>query len=71
MKVMWDCSNEMNTPPRTYVSYDNAVKSAKNILGDKGIRVLICATPEGRFFPVAVGEDAVSMGLHFHMCVTR
>jgi hypothetical protein len=55
---------------RTYATYANALRAAEKVIGDRPHRVLIAATPEGRFFPVAVGQAAAQDGLHFHMAVT-
>lgn len=52
---------------KTYKTYDRALKEAQRLIGDKHIRVIISATPEGRFFPVALGEESMQEGLHFHM----
>lgn len=70
MKILWNGSSDINTAQRTYKTYANAVKAAEKIIGGAHIRVIIAATPEGRFFPVAIGQDAVQNGLHFHMNVT-
>lgn len=69
MKVLWDGSSEINTMKKTYKTYINAVKAAEKIIGGSDHRVIIAATPEGRFFPVALGEKALQSGLHFHMAV--
>lgn len=67
MKVLWDDSNDMNTMTKTYKTYDNAVKAASKLLGEAPIRVVIAATPGGRFFPVACGYDAIDRGCHHVM----
>jgi len=69
MKVLWNGSSDINTALKTYKTYANAVKAAEKILGDANQNVVIAATPEGRFFPVAIGHKALETGLHFHMCV--
>lgn len=69
MKVLWNGSSDINTAQRTYKTYDNAVKAAAKIIGDSDQRVIIAATPEGRFFPVAIGYSALDRGIHFNMCV--
>ena len=46
------------------------VKAAEKIIGDNNQRVIVAATPEGRFFAVAIGQSALDTGLHYHMCVT-
>ena len=70
MKILWDGSSEINTAPKTYKTWENARKAAEKIIGDSDHRVIIASTPEGRFFPVAIGQKAIENGLHFDMCVT-
>ena len=70
MKVLWDNSSSINTAPKSYKTYANAVKAAEKIIGDNNQRVIVAATPEGRFFAVAIGQPALDTGLHYHMCVT-
>ena len=69
MKVLWNGSSDINTAQRTYKTYENAVKAAAKIIGDCDQRVIIAATPEGRFFPVAIGHSALDRGIYFNMCV--
>ena len=68
MNLLW---NADRTPPKTYKTYANAVKAAEKVIGDRCHRVIIAATEEGRFFPVALGERAAQDGLHFHMCIAN
>jgi len=68
MKTLWNNADELSSL-KTYKTYANAEKAAAKVVGDRNIRVVIAATREGRFFPVALGFDAVDSGLHFHMCV--
>jgi hypothetical protein len=56
---------------KTYKTYDRALKEAQKLVGDDHVTVLIAATEEGRFFPVAIGERAAQLGLHHVMCVTN
>lgn len=69
MKILWDNSSDLNTARVTYKTYANAVKAAEKKIGHLDQRVIIASTPEGRFFPVAIGEKALQDGVHFHMCV--
>ena len=69
MKHLWDGESSFGNPPKTYKTYANAVKAARAVLGDSGIRVIIAASADGRFFPVALGQEALSAGVHFHLCV--
>jgi hypothetical protein len=50
---------------RTYATYANAVKRANQANGpaDESARYLIVATPDGRFFPVFLGQfDLIHQG---------
>lgn len=45
---------------KTYKTYDNAVAAVYN----KGLetrRYVICATPEGRYFPVFIGTENIDV----------
>lgn len=67
MKTLW--GNTDSQPPKTYKTWANAHRAAEKEIGDQHIRVVIAATPDGRFFPVALGQDAAQAGLHHRMCV--
>lgn len=67
MRHLWDGSSKFHSAPKTYATYANAVKAAQKIIGERDISVIIAASHDGRFFPVAIGEKAV--GLHFYMCI--
>lgn len=55
-------------PTRTYATQDNADKAvAKKGLQD--VRHFMMRTADGRWFPVFVGQEAVSRGVHFHFNV--
>lgn len=73
MKILWDQSSDraLSNPPRSYASYENAVKAAKKIVGDDPVPVIIAALPDGRFFPVAIGIKALQEFniMHRGMCV--
>ena len=68
MNLLW---NEDRTPPKTYKTYANAVKAAEKVIGDRNHRVIIAASADGRFFPVALGERAAQDGLQFYMCIAN
>lgn len=54
--------------PRSYATEANADKAvAKAHLS--GLRHFIMRTPEGRFFPVFVGQAAIQHGVHFQFNV--
>lgn len=56
---------------RSYKTYDNALKKLNQVL--EGIQNpptnFIAVTRDGRFVPVAAGERALQLGLHFHIAV--
>ena len=55
---------------KTYATPENAVKAVIKKFGDKGSsRFFIHTTPEGRFFPVFVGMQALEEGVHFNFNV--
>ena len=58
---------------RTYANEANAVKAVEKKFPEAdndGLRYFIQWTPEGRCFPVFVGEKALQRGVHFHFQVT-
>jgi hypothetical protein len=65
------------TPTKTYATRDNAVKAVEKAFGPRmtqgGERLdfVIVANPEGRFFPLFLGERAIQGGVHFHFCVAN
>ena len=69
MRHLWNGEGHFGTPPKTYKTYANAVKAARNVVGEFDVPVIIAATVDGRFFPVALGQKALTSGLHFGMCV--
>ena len=60
-------------PSKTYATRENAQKAfeAKFPSGESQaeVRYIIATTPEGRFFPVGLGERAVWAMVHHHFCV--
>ena len=71
MRHLWNGEGHFGNPPKTYKTYANAVKAAHKVIGDRHITVVIAASVDGRFFPVAIGERAMQEGIHFSMCVTN
>lgn len=59
------------TPVKTYATSANALKAINKHYADTDLRYLMLTTPEGRFYPVFLGERAVSAGVHFHFCVAN
>ena len=52
---------------KTYATQANAIKAAQAKFGQNDeLRFIIYTTPEGRFFPVFLGEAALRAGVHFH-----
>jgi hypothetical protein len=69
-KHLWDGNGTFGQPPRSYATYESAVKKAKaEIKAEWPISFIIAATTDGRFFPVAIGLKALNYGLHHRMCV--
>jgi hypothetical protein len=54
----------------SYATHANAVRAAQKVIGPRNIKVVIACNADGRFFPVAIGYDALEAGLHFHIAVT-
>jgi hypothetical protein len=56
-----------------YATYVGAYrKIMKEVDDSSDVTTMVLATPEGRFVPVALGEKALQMGLHFRgICVTN
>ena len=53
------------TPNKTYATEKNAIAAVEKRLADVEVRYFIHRTPEGRFFPVFIGVQALNAGLHF------
>lgn len=52
------------TSTKTYATLENARKAVLKT-GDEGLRHFYMTDENGRFFPVFIGQDAVSAGVHF------
>lgn len=66
------------TPAKTYATRDNAIKAVEKAFGDRMTQVgkerldfVIVSNPEGRFFPLFLGERAIQAGAHFLFCVAN
>lgn len=57
------------TPVRTYATEKNAIAAVDKKIGRPELIYFIHRTPENRYFPVFVGQDALSAGIHFHFNV--
>lgn len=64
-------------PSKTYATRDNAIKAVAKVTGVHtgpgrdvdGLEFFVMQTPEGRWFPVFLGERALQAGMHFHFSV--
>jgi len=62
------------TPTKTYATEANAIKAVEKVFpgsDNDGLRYIIMPTPDGRFYPVFVGNSAVHAGVHFHFHVVN
>lgn len=62
------------TPNRTYATEANAIKAVEKRFpesSDDGLRYILQRTPDGRFYPVFIGNSAVHAGVHFHFHVVN
>lgn len=59
------------TPRKTYATVARAEFAASQFTHPDGqpLHYLITCTDEGRFYPIFVGERAVTAGVHFTHCV--
>lgn len=53
------------TAPKTYATKENAIKAVAKS-GFENHRHFYMTNEEGRWFPVFVGEKAITAGVHFH-----
>ena len=64
-------------PIKTYATRENAVKAVQKAFGERmtannngeNLQFILGTNAKGRFFPVFIGERAISAGIHFHFCV--
>lgn len=62
------------TSNKTYATEANAIKAVEKRFpesDDDGLRYIIMRTPDGRFYPVFVGNSAIRAGVHFHFHVVN
>ena len=62
------------TPNRTYATEANAIKAVEKRFPESdndGLRYILQRTPDGRFYPVFVGNSAIHAGVHFHFHVVN
>lgn len=59
-------------PNRTYATRENAVTAVnKRYTEVDGLRYVVMCDDAGRFFPVFIGERAITEGVHFNFCVVN
>ena len=56
-------------PVKTYVTRENAIKAFEKRCGNSNVRYFIMTHTDGRFYPVAIGEEAIQAMIHFHFNV--
>jgi hypothetical protein len=54
---------------KTYATEANVVKAVEKCTAFKDLRYFITQNEEGRFFPVFIGQQALSEQVHFHFSV--
>ena len=55
---------------KTYATRENAIKAFEKKFGNNdSIRYIIIQHTDGRFYPAALGQDAMKFGAHFHFHV--
>lgn len=62
------------TPNKTYATEANAIKAVEKRFPESdndGLRYILQRTPDGRFYPVFIGNSAVHAGVHFHFHVVN
>jgi hypothetical protein len=64
------------TPDKTYATRENAVKAVEKaygpneeLYGAAELHYITMQNPEGRWFPVFIGERALQRGVHHKFCV--
>ncbi len=66
------------TPAKTYATAANAIKAVENVFGKNhdhagsaDVRYVIVPTAEGRYFPLFLGQTALSNGVHHLFAVAN
>lgn len=60
---------------KTYATAENAARAFEKVFGNTDIRYMILRTDPigennpGRYYPVAIGMEAINHGVHFHFHV--
>lgn len=62
----------VETSSRTYATRENAINAFRKVYGtDPEFNWTIATTPDGRFFPLCIGQRALAAGTHFHFATTN
>jgi len=59
---------------KTYATPANAVKAVEKLFPESnndGLTYVMLTTPEGRFYPLFIGERALQKMVHFHFHVAN
>lgn len=54
---------------KQYATHENAIKAFEQKFGEVDVRYFIYQLPNGKFTPVALGERAMQLMVHFHFPV--
>ena len=54
---------------KSYATEENAKKAVEKLYANSDLRYFIARTDDGRFFPVFLGQEAVTAGVHFNFNV--
>lgn len=57
------------TDTKTYATRANAIKAFRALVGNDDVRFVVVQNEDGRFSPVAIGQSALTLGIHFHFPV--
>lgn len=53
-------------PSKTYKTEENAEEAVRKLFNPNAFNYMIVCGKDGRFFPICIGEAAVSNLTHFH-----
>lgn len=52
-------------PSKTYKTQENAIKAFEAKFSNSPVRYIILQHTDGRYFPVAIGQEAIQHMVHF------
>lgn len=58
-------------PAKTYLTRDRAIKATEGYPGFKDVTYVVVVNAEGRFYPLCIGNSAISAGTHFHFATAN